>query len=160
MLYEWNDTDSVSGLKVSSMVDSDLYMLSQNGFNLVHLYLWDQTLLKLANPNEPSGFVDASGDPSLSPKAQWSNLNDFVTPAEKYGLFVELHFASGWLLNNIGDENLSPSSKASTYGTWIEAFMKYLNSTKNHKNVLIWGQNCPAKAMVDAAKCLFGRESS
>jgi hypothetical protein len=137
MLYDWNDTDSVSGQKVSSMVDADLYMLSQNGFNLVHLYLWDQTLLKLVSPNEPSGFVDAGGDPSTSPKDQWLNLNDFVTKAEKYGLFVELHFASGWLINNIS--HASPSSVASTYGAWVEGFMKYLNSTNSHKNVLIWG---------------------
>jgi hypothetical protein len=137
MLYDWNQTDSVSGQLVSSMVDSDLSMLSQNGFNLVHLYLWDQTLLKGANPSEPSGFVDASGDPSTSPNNQWSNLNDFVTRAENHGIFVELHFASGWLLNNIGVG--SPSSVATQYANWVGKFIQYLNSTNTHKNVLLWG---------------------
>ena len=137
MLYDWNQVDSVSGQSVSNMVDSDLAMLSQNGFNLVHLYLWDQTLLRQANSNEPSGFVDASGDPSTSPNNQWANLNDFVTRAENYGLFVELHFASGWLLNNIGAG--SPSSVASQYASWVGKFIQYLNSTNAHRNVLLWG---------------------
>jgi hypothetical protein len=122
MLYDWNQVDSNSGQLVSSMVDSDLAMLSQNGFNLVHLYVWDQTLLWQANPNEPSGFVDASGDPSTSPNNQWANLNDFVTRAENYGLFVELHFASGWLFNNIGG---SPSAVASQYANWVGRFIQY-----------------------------------
>lgn len=137
MLYDWNQIDSVSGQLVSSMVDSDLAMLSQNGFNLVHLYLWDQTLLRGANSNEPSGFVDASGDPSTSPNNQWANLNDFVTRAENYGIFVELHFASGWLLNNIGVG--SPSAVASQYANRVGKFIQYLNSTNAHRNVLLWG---------------------
>lgn len=137
MLYDWNQFDSVSNQLVSRMVDSDLAMLSQNGFNLVHLYLWDQTILKTANPNEPSGFVDATGDPSTSPNNQWTNLNDFVARAENYGIFVELHFASGWLLNNVGAD--SPNVIASKYANWAGRFIKYLSFTNGHKNVLLWG---------------------
>lgn len=137
MLYDWNQYDSVSGQLVSGMADSDLAMLSQNGFNLVHLYLWDQTLLKQANPDEPSGFVDAGGNPSTSPNHQWENLNDFVTRAEKYGIFVELHFASGWLLHNIGAG--PPSAVAGQYANWVGQFIQYLNQTNGHRNVLLWG---------------------
>jgi hypothetical protein len=137
MLYDWNQVDSVSGQLVSQMVDSDLAMLSQNGFNLVHLYLWDQTLLQMANPNEPSGFVDAGGDPSRSPHNQWANLNDFVAQAENHSIFVELHFASGWLLNNIGAG--PPSTIASQYANWVGKFIQHLNSTNAHNNVLLWG---------------------
>lgn len=81
--------------------------------------------------------VDASGDPSTSPNNQWANLNDFVTRAENYGLFVELHFASGWLLNNIGAR--PPSSVASQYASSVGKFIQYLNSTNAHRNVLLWG---------------------
>ena len=134
MLYDWNQTDSVSGQLVSTMADNDLATLAQNGFNLVHLYLWDQDLLKGQNANEPSGFINATGDPSLSPNNQWSNLNDFVTKAENHGLFVALHFASGWILNNIGTLNA-----ATTYSQWAGKFILYLNSTNRHQNVLLWG---------------------
>src|SRR5437870_5949641 len=101
MLYEWKPVDSASGLLVSSMVDADLASLRQNGFNFVHLYLWDRDLLTQANAGEPAGFVNAIGEPSTSVNDQWSNLNDFVQCAENHGLFVELHFASGWLLTQI-----------------------------------------------------------
>lgn len=137
MLYDWNQTDSTStsGQLVSAMVDSDLAMLSQNGFNLVHLYLWDQILLKEVNASKPSGFVDASGDPSTSPNNQWANLNDFVTRAENHGLFVELHFASAWILNHAGSGN--PSAVASQYANWVGRFIQYLNSANSHQNVLL-----------------------
>ena len=121
MLYDWNTHDPTTGQVVSAMADIDLATLSQNGFNLVHLYLWDQLELTKANPGELAGFITAPGDPSQSPNNQWSNLNDFVTRAENHGLFVALHFASGYILDNVN------TVAATKYATWVGQFIQYLN---------------------------------
>lgn len=84
MLYDWNTVDSATGQRVSSMADSDLATLSQKGFNVVHLYLWDRQVFSDLHVNEPAGFVSPPGDPSQSPNGQWANLNDFVTRAENH----------------------------------------------------------------------------
>ena len=165
MLYDWNTIDFVSGQTVSAMADADLSMLSQNGFNLVHLYLWDQLLLQESSPGgaEYSGFLTPPADPSTSPNGQWQNLNDFVTRAEKYGLFVALHFVSGYPTHEL---STNPSisqvqSFASQYISWATEFIRYINVTNGHKNVLVWGMEyalepavgsyCPAP--VNAATC-------
>jgi hypothetical protein len=140
MLYDWGSWDSTAGQYVHQMVDADLTRLSQNGFNLVHLYLWDQEMLRVVagQPNEPAGFLSAPSDPSASPNNQWENLNDFVTKAEAKGLFVALHFASGRLFNRVAAGD-NPDAVSTEFANWAGAFIQHLNSTHQHWNVLTWG---------------------
>ena len=49
MLYDWYSYDTTAGQYVYQMVDNDLTRLSQNGYNVLHLYLWDRNLLKSLN---------------------------------------------------------------------------------------------------------------
>ncbi|MCW5983227.1 MAG: hypothetical protein KIT09_34370 [Bryobacteraceae bacterium] len=62
---------ATAGKYVYQMVDDDLAWLSQNGSNLLHLYLWDQQILRSLAPNEPAGFLSAPSSPNLSPNGQW-----------------------------------------------------------------------------------------
>jgi hypothetical protein len=41
MLNDWFTTDQTEGIPVSQMVNNDLGLLGSNGFNFVHLYIWD-----------------------------------------------------------------------------------------------------------------------
>ncbi len=139
MLYDWDSWDSAAGKYVYQMADEDLTRLSQNGFNLLHLYLWDQLALRRESnsQNYNVGFITAPGTPSSSPNDQWENLNDFVTMAEDKGLFVALHFVSYRLLDQAGEED--PATVAAEYAAWTGAFIQHLNSTHQHWNVLVWG---------------------
>ncbi|HSB13571.1 MAG TPA: hypothetical protein VLE22_03880 [Bryobacteraceae bacterium] len=140
MLYDWYSWDSTAGKYVHQMVDADLTRLSQNGYNLLHLYLWDQELLRSVNAAEPAGFLSAPSDPSGSPNNQWGALNDFVTKAESKGLFVALHFASGRFIHRMqGNPGGTPDQVATEFANWTEKFIRYLNSTNPHNNVLLWG---------------------
>lgn len=140
MLFDWDSWDSAAGKYVYQMADEDLTRLSQNGFNLLHLYLWDQQILReVSNSNNYNvGFVTAPGNPANSPNDQWENLNDFVTMAEDKGLFVALHFVSGRLLQRVRNDDDS-ATVASEYAAWTGAFIQHLNSTHPHWNVLVWG---------------------
>jgi len=143
MLYDWYDWDSGAGKYVYQMVDDDLQRLRDNGFNLIHLYLWDHkllmdSLLELThNPNayEPSGFTDSPGHPNPSGN-QWSALDAFVGKAESKGIYVALHFASGRFLDLV-ESTTDPEAAATEFANWAAAFIQYL--TPAHKNVLIWG---------------------
>ncbi|MFN8940900.1 MAG: hypothetical protein ACK5ZJ_14285, partial [Acidobacteriota bacterium] len=141
MLYDWNNWDPIAGKPVYQMVDEDLQMLSTNGFNLVHLYLWDRNLLLSVNNQEPAGFCDYPSAPNTcSPQAQsqWAALADFVQRAENRGIFVALHFASGKLLTDI-QNNQPPSVAGQNFALWAKQFIDYLTPTR--MNVLLWGLN-------------------
>jgi len=89
MLYDWNDQDATTGQYVHQMVDADLTMLKQSGFNLLHLYLWDMTLLRGENGDEEAGFCPYPNAPNSCNgfrSSQWGALNDFVQKAENKGL--------------------------------------------------------------------------
>jgi hypothetical protein len=123
------------------VVDADLAALSQAGFNVVHLYIWDADYMSTIN--EPSGFVGAGGEPSQSTNNQWQHLNDFVTLAENHGLYVILDFVSGWQRSQMGtssdDTSTLNSSVVGPYSTWIGKFISYLcGSPNNHQNMLGW----------------------
>jgi hypothetical protein len=153
MLYDWYSYDTTAGQYVYQMVDNDLTRLSQNGYNVLHLYLWDRNLLKSVNVNEPAGFCSDPADsvvcpsnpldPSLSPNQQWQALNDFVTRAESKGLFVALQFANGRVTSQVagsgGANGNVANSIASEYANWARRFIQYL--TPAHSNVIMWGLN-------------------
>ena len=133
MLYEYYDYDSRLGEYVYQAVDSDLANLSSGGFNLVHLYLWDQQVLAgamLAHwcadasgqyyPGctplfgyDAAGFYNSSVSlqPTQTPAhntayTQGQALDDFLTRAENHGIFVMIHFVSGTLLDEEGGDIL------------------------------------------------------
>ena len=143
MLYDWNNWDcppSLSCRLVSQMADDDLRMLAQNGFNLVHLYIWDRTLLVSGNPSEPAGFCPYPGNPDASGNCnaatQWAALKDFVMKAEAKGLYVVLHFASGKFIEDL-QGGANPIVTGQALASWARKFIDYL--TPAHANVLMWG---------------------
>ena len=157
MLNDWNNYDSNLGGYVRDIVDNDLALLSQpqNGYNLVHLYLWDHQLLDDAvfnrwcldsngNPipgctppySEPSGFTNYPGNPALF-SSQFAALQDFVARAENHGLFVALHFASGKLIHDVQNSSRACSDIANDFGTWANTFVTGLTPARH--NVLVWG---------------------
>ena len=157
MLYDWNTTDANTGVKVSAMVASDLATLSQSGFNVVHLYLWDRTILiDDSSPNNPdtAGFCSAAsdaapcsnGNPETSPDATgqqgalWSNLDQFLAAAESDGLYVMLEFVNGQMLDAIRDNSSTCSAIEQNFTTnWAKYFIDYFEA--NHGNIIAWGLN-------------------
>jgi hypothetical protein len=137
MLYDWD------AYSLGPTVDADLTALSQAGFNMIHLYIWDQdTFPFVQQPAEPSGFINPAGEPSQSPNNQWARLNDFVTKAENHGIFVILDFASAWAVTQT---NAAPDDPAvidamvvNPYAAWIGKFIRYLCYDNHHRNILGW----------------------
>jgi hypothetical protein len=109
-------------------VNADLTTLSQAGFNVVHIYLWDTDVLSA--DNDPGGFVDADGDPSQSTHNQWQHLNDFVTLAESHGIYVIIDFVSGWESNKLNAPNAPNDTPTldttiiGPYANWIHCCPK------------------------------------
>ena len=138
MLYDWY------GYGLASVVDQDLTRLSQAGYNLVHLYLWDKLALNRAceeqapagcNPlvGEPAGFLSGpDGQPEYSDHLQWDALNDFVSVAESKNIYVAIHFFS----QRFQDARDDPA-RATEYVQWATKFINRL--TPQHRNVLLWG---------------------
>jgi hypothetical protein len=141
MLYNWYNTDPANpGQAVYQTVDQDLTRLANNGFNVLHVYLWDREIFTDpqygVNPNELSGFPSPPANPNTAANNQWAALDDFVGRAESKGLFVALHFASGWLLDRLR-AGADPESTSTTYQTWVSSFVTAL--TPKHRNILLWG---------------------
>lgn len=102
MLYDWNTADATTGMLVSTMVSNDLVTLSRSGVNVLHLYLWDKTLLESNSSSgspDSSGFCSSTSDPapcsnadpttSVDPTGQallFANLQSFLTLAETNSL--------------------------------------------------------------------------
>ena len=152
MLLDWNTYDSTLGEYVYQAADNDMALLNQNGYNLLHLYLWDKALLSgavqarwcgsvqpptcVAPYSEPSGFPNYPNSVISDP--QFAALQDFVSRAENHRLFVALHFANGELLTEVGNSSgRTCSAIASDFSTWAGQFITGL--TPAHHNVLLWG---------------------
>ena len=136
MLKDWNQYDPKLGMLVYQAADQDMELLSRNGYNLLHLYLWDKELLDDAvldrwcpvDPDsgrrpagctppysEPAGFPNFPNSPTSTPEgaSQFAALQDFVARAESHGLYVALHFASGALIDQegrLGQQSPPPGS--------------------------------------------------
>jgi hypothetical protein len=138
MLYDWDLYDSTAGKHVYTMADEDLTRLSQNGFNLLHVYIWDRELLQSVNSSEPAGFETV---PSNSANGQWDNLKDFVAMAESKGLYVAIHFADGRVLRRLsemgGNPMMTPEIAATEFANWAGLFIHHL--TPAHNNIVMWG---------------------
>lgn len=156
MLYDWNKLDPQTQMSVSGMVTNDLVTLSQNGFNVVHLYLWDISVLRnFSSQTDPDlqgfcsdisdpGPCNGNGDPRNSPDATgrpilWDNLDQFLTTAENDGIYVILEFANGQVTNAIEKNTLTCSAIEQTYTTWTKYFIDHFEA--NHNNILAWGLN-------------------
>ncbi len=151
MLYDWSSDDcststiaqtgngawvgcagSQGGSPVSQIAAADLQTLSQNGFNFVHLYLWDQDLLynnvaagpptckrnpPLNSVNTGPGFVSFQDSytpslqgPSSSPNDQWDALASFVGKAQSAGagISVFLELATARVYNEL--DQIAPAN--------------------------------------------------
>jgi hypothetical protein len=164
MLYDWYTQDCTTstipegcaaGLTVGQVVSNDLQRLASSGFNLIHLYLWDQDMIQWTlNPAAPlvgpgfeaPGFVGLdNGGPESSPADprgpndlqhnQWTALAEFISQAKNRGLWVFADFAAYRPQKKItlgGDS----ASVGTEYGNWVNRFVDYL---AGYQNVLIWG---------------------
>jgi len=155
MLYDWYSYDATAGQFVWQMADADLTMLKQNGFNLVHLYLWDRDSFGLYD--EPSGFCPYPNHPTSGPgcnaSSQWNALADFVQRAESKGIYVALHFVSQKLVNDLG-AGVPASISAPAFATWANHFIDLLtpaSPTSRRRNVLFWGLAYPVQPPEDTS---------
>jgi hypothetical protein len=181
MLYDWYTPDCnplntqascVSGQAVGQVVNSDLQTLHQNGFNFVHLYLWDQDIIQQtlsSNPPLVQAGLDAPGfvgwddcgtppcGPQNSPNNQWGALSAFVSAAKANGIYVFLEFAVGrpemeMQLGTGVSPNYAPATVGAKYANWVNAF---ITSVASYQNVLIWGVNYGISSPYDAAHIAF-----
>ncbi|SPF42106.1 hypothetical protein SBA4_2880001 [Candidatus Sulfopaludibacter sp. SbA4] len=136
MYYDWDQY----GLQ--SAVASDLALLQASGFNMIHLYVYDQALLEASTGNqELAGFLGPGQSPANSPNNQWQHLDDVVRLAEQNNIGVVINFVSQWPGNNIGPYTTSGDVQTyivQPYMAWINQFMQYLCSTKGRRNVWAW----------------------
>jgi hypothetical protein len=154
MVYDWYTQDCatstvpqscVYGQTVSQVVASDLQTLHQNGFNFIHLYLWDQDLIQetlnsnasLVSQGSPGpGFVGwDDGGPQNSPNNQWNALGAFVSLAKSNGIWVFLEFAVGRPAKEIS-LGYSSGTVGTNYANWVNEF---IDNMAGSQNVLIWG---------------------
>jgi hypothetical protein len=153
MLWDWNSTDSHTSQTVSTMVSNDLATLKNNGFNVLHLYIWDRQIMMDFSSGDVRGFCSAvsdpgacanSGDqhPEYSPDATgatgklWDNLNAFLTVADNHDLYVIITFVNGAVRNMLAKSS-NCSAIASYYKTWTQRFVDDLEAS--HDNILTWG---------------------
>lgn len=121
MLYDWYTQDCTtstelgsctSGSTVAQVVATDLAKLKLDGFNLIHLYLYDQDIVQttfqnyaLATSLTAPGFVGwDNGGPQNSPGQpngphdsghnQWTALAEFASLAKQNGIWIMLDFAA------------------------------------------------------------------
>ena len=132
MLNDWFTTDQTEGIPVSQMVNNDLGLLRSNGFNFVHLYIWDSDWFGI-------GFNPIGQDPSTSPNNQWGALDGFLSEAESNGIYVGIHFVSKSPINrlNCGISTGDANQMGIGYSNWTGAFMNYFSP--RHMNILMWG---------------------
>lgn len=142
MLYDWYTIDASTGLEVRQLAAADLAMLERSGFNALHLYLWDQPTFRQFQRTgsskrlEPAGF--SYPDPSASPRRQWEALDEFVSIAERNGLWVIPHFVHTPF--NEGIDTMKAADverRAEEIAGWAGAFIGYLSP--RHRNILAWG---------------------
>jgi FG-GAP-like repeat len=167
MLYDWYTQDCAtstvpascsSGQTVGTIVSNDLQMLHQNGFNFIHLYLWDQDIAQAAlhgstAPLVSSGFQAPGfagwddGGPQSSPANslgphdgshnQWTALAEFVSAAKNNGIELFLEFAVSRPGKEISPPNsFSPAAVGANYAGWVNAFFDHVAI---YQDVLIWG---------------------
>lgn len=84
MLNDWYGWDSTAGQYVYQSVNSDLTLLSQNGFNFVHLYLWDESWFGTGfnamcgvttHGQTGTGTLGFAWRQTRTPAAGWQNLS-------------------------------------------------------------------------------------
>ena len=139
MLWDWNSTDSHTSQTVSTMVSNDLSTFKNNGFSVLHLYIWDRQIMMDFSSGDVRGFCSAvsdpgpcanSGDqhPEYSPDATgvtgklWENLNAFLTVADNHDLYVIITFVNGTVRNMLAKSS-NCSAIASYYKTWTQRFV-------------------------------------
>lgn len=132
MLNDWFSVDSVTGLPVYEMADRDMAMLASEGFNFLHLYLWDKNWFGV-------GFNPLEQNPCDSENSQWPALDDFLSRAEKYGLYVGLHFASFPVVERLQSNITVAEAKrlGDDYFAWTRFFVE--NLSPRHGNIVLWG---------------------
>lgn len=151
MLYDWFAVDTLTtGLTVREVVDRDLALLSRNGVNFIHLYLWDRVWLSSWSNNKvvDVGFNPIGQDPRQSPNNQMLALHEYLDLLAKHGHFVGIHFVSKPVINQLSCEDTEGRPcKALTveearmlgnsYYEWTKIFIEELSV--RHRNIIAWG---------------------
>jgi hypothetical protein len=115
MYHEWDSAN------LGPVVEADMQTLSDNGFNMIHLYVWDRAFLQSVT-TEAAGFIGPEGEPSLSPNKQWQHLDDLVGAAERHNIYVVINFVSDWPARSYGSyDNPSQLDQyiVSSYLNWF-----------------------------------------
>ena len=136
MLRDWNS--------VRSSVLGDLDVLSANGFNLVHLYLYDNG--SFGNSDNASAGIPYP-DPSANPGPMLlTNLADFLVQLRSRNIYAAIHFVSlPFRLNTPGlynpENNTAFDTAIQNYANWTSAIIEFLHSNSVLDRVLMWGLN-------------------
>ena len=141
MIYDWNVFDGPG--PVSQVVSSDLDQLQANGFNVIHLYVWDKVSLAGAcralnsscafdptNPVSaetfPGGLRSYPNSPDPSPDNtnslnQLDNLKAFVHAAGQRGMKTFLNFAAGSPTQLLSGATVASAGALAT--NWVDSWV-------------------------------------
>jgi hypothetical protein len=132
MLNDWYKTEPYTGLPLFKAVNRDLDLLSRNGFNFLHLYVWDKQW------GFGVGFNSIGEDPRLSDNDQMAALHEFISAAERRCMFVGIHFASKSAIDMLkaAKGRLEAEAAGRAYAEWAGIFIKELSP--KHRNIILW----------------------
>ncbi|MEX2052611.1 MAG: hypothetical protein WD898_00075 [Candidatus Paceibacterota bacterium] len=139
MINDWWTVDKATGRYVYELADEDLKMLSEQGVNFIHHYIWDNVWFT-ENGWHGVGFDPVGKNPCASDNRQWAALDDFLSRAEKYGLFVGIHFAAKPPIDALQTGKVTPVQAkdiADEYVEWVGTFIRRLSP--RHNNIAMWG---------------------
>lgn len=148
MFHNWNS--------ISSTVDSDLAQLASRGFNVIHVYAWDNDTIANASSQltpDPSGFsfnrYSSTTLPTDAPNAfDYTGLDRLLSLAQNHNLFVAITFVDVFVLTQLGNSNYT----ASQFNNWTAAFVQGLMS--KHYNIASWGTLWQHSVIPDATNVL------
>ena len=134
MLWDWYATDQTTGQPVYANADADMALLSANGFNFLHLYIWDNGWFA-----DHKGFAAMPADPHTSANNQWAALESFLDTAWRHHLYVGIHFAMSEPPHDLNNNlTISQADALGTeFYTWAEPFLTEL--PQSHPNIILFG---------------------
>jgi len=140
MLNDWYATDSATGQQVAQLADGDMATMASNGFNFLHLYVYDSDWFGVGfNPMRKSLTGAPYNPPQFSPNNQWAALDDYLAKAESHGLYVGIHFVSKYPIDQLngGIDATGATQMGQDFAEWADTFVSYFAA--RHQNIALWG---------------------
>ncbi|PJE50373.1 MAG: hypothetical protein COV29_04335 [Candidatus Yanofskybacteria bacterium CG10_big_fil_rev_8_21_14_0_10_36_16] len=139
MLNDWWTVDEKTNLPVHQVVDNDMALMRKNGFNFLHLYIWDNVWFRELNDWPGIGFNPIGQNPCLSNNDQFLALDDFITKARRHNLYVGISFVTKPVIDklNSGITAEEAAKLGKNYYDWTSVFINSL--APRHRNILLWG---------------------